>query len=263
LHCAKTAGRRTKAIDAPILKVASTSRENPDPQWGPPHPSRNHFLATPTAMNAGSEQTALLDGLARAMSLRQRLRTVSTWGLTMALLLVARASFADHYRVPSGSMEPTVKVGDHVLVDKVAYGLRVPLTEYYAVRFATPERGDVVVLDSPESGDVLLKRLIARGGDEVRLNDGILTINGRVRTELLDGVPIESLDRGSHGMGLDYGSGPDLDPLRIPSGRVLVLGDNRGNSRDSRFFGLVSESAILGRAEAIVWRDGHATWIGL
>jgi signal peptidase I len=197
------------------------------------------------------------------MSLRQRLRNLSTTGFTVALLFVARASFADHYRVPSGSMEPTVLVGDHLLVDKVAYGLRIPLTEYYAVRFQEPGRGDVVVLDSPETGEVLLKRVIARSGDEVRLKEGILMINGDVRTELLDGTPVERLDRGLHTLGLDYGSGPDVGPLRIPAGRVLVLGDNRGNSHDGRFFGLVSESAILGRAEAVVWRDRHATWIGL
>jgi signal peptidase I len=197
------------------------------------------------------------------MRVRQRLHNFWTMGLTVALLLVARASFADHYRVPSGSMEPTVLVGDHLLVDKIAYGLRVPLTEYYAVHLAAPERGDVVVLDSPETGDVLLKRVIARGGDEVRLDDGVLTINGHVRTELLDGAPVERLDGGFHALGLDYGSGPDLGPLRIPTGRVLVLGDNRGNSHDSRYFGLVAESAVLGRAEFVVWRDGHAAWIPL
>jgi signal peptidase I len=197
------------------------------------------------------------------MSLRQRLRRSLSTTVTIALLLFARASFADHYRVPSGSMEPTVMVGDHVLVSKAAYGLRIPLTESYAVRFKEPARGDVVVLTSPETGEVLLKRLIAHGGDEVRLDDGTLTINGEVRTELLDGVPVERLDTGLHALGLDYGNGPDLTPTRIPSGQALMLGDNRGNSHDGRAFGLVSESAILGRATAILWRDGHPTWIGL
>src|SRR4029077_812651 len=86
--------------------------------------------------------------------------------------------FADHYVVPSGSMEPTVKVGDQVCVNKFAYGLRLPDSQTYLVRRAGPERGEVVVLASPVDGEVLLKRVIAGPGDTVSVVDGVALING-------------------------------------------------------------------------------------
>ncbi len=80
------------------------------------------------------------------------------WAAGIATLLFARASLADHYQVPSGSMRPTVEVGDHIVVNKLAFGLRAPMSNAYVLRGADPTRGDVVVLDSPEDGTVLLKR---------------------------------------------------------------------------------------------------------
>src|SRR5580704_4065024 len=97
-----------------------------------------------------------------------RARTPATWRrelvtacISLAIVVSARSSLADHYFVPSGSMLPTVEPDDHVLVDKLAYGLRVPLLNSYALHFAPPARGDVVVLLSPDDGIVLLKRVVA------------------------------------------------------------------------------------------------------
>src|SRR5580700_5345597 len=95
-----------------------------------------------------------------------------------AVVLVARASFADHYKVPSGSMEPTVQVGDQICVSKMAYGLRVPASQSYVVQGAGPARGDVVVLSSPSDGEVLLKRVVAVPGDDVEVSDGRVAIGG-------------------------------------------------------------------------------------
>jgi signal peptidase I len=178
-----------------------------------------------------------------------------------AVILVARASFADHYRVPSGSMEPTVQVGDQICVNKLAYGLRVPASEIYAVRGQDPQRGDVVVLDSPVDGEVLLKRVVAVPGDEVAVVDGRPIIDGVAVPVAQDGGAVtEVLGRHTHALGMDYGGGPDLARTRVPQDEYLVLGDNRGNSRDGRSFGWVERGAILGRATAVCLRGGKPVW---
>ncbi|HWA70929.1 MAG TPA: signal peptidase I [Polyangiaceae bacterium] len=178
-----------------------------------------------------------------------------------ACVLVARASFADHYRVPSGSMEPTVAVGDQVCVNKLAYGLRVPASQAYALHGREPARGDVVVLDSPTDSEVLLKRVVARPGDLVAVTNGVVSINGAISpTRVAEGTQVEELDGHVHPLKLDFGGGPEFGPARVPAGYYLVLGDNRGNSRDGRYFGWVERGAILGRAVAVCVREGRLTW---
>jgi signal peptidase I len=184
--------------------------------------------------------------------------------LGAAAIFVTRASLADHYTVPSGSMEPTVDVGDQICVNKLAYGLRVPASDLYVARGADPKRGDVVVLTSPADGVVLLKRVVALPGDEVAVIDGRPVIDGvavPVRDEA--GGVIETLGDHPHRLGLTYGGGPDLAPTRVPADRYLVLGDNRGNSRDGRSFGWVARDAILGRAAAVCLHGGTPTWSSL
>jgi signal peptidase I len=181
-----------------------------------------------------------------------------------AVALLARSSLADHYVVPSGSMLPTVQLEDHVVVSKVAYGVHLPFLPGYVTRFAGPERGDVVVLTAPDTGIVLLKRVVGLPGDTVRVRGGKLEVNGAsVRVEEHSGLAYETLGTSSHALDLEAGGGPDFGPETLPRGRYLVLGDNRGNSRDGRYFGLVSGDAILGRVKGVVIRDGRPTWIGL
>jgi signal peptidase I len=178
-----------------------------------------------------------------------------------AIVLVARASFADHYQVPSGSMEPTVQVGDQICVNKMAYGIRVPASQSYVVRGAGPARGDVVVLSSPSDGEVLLKRVVAVPGDAVEVSDGRVAIDGApvpVRED--DGGVVEELGGREHALSTEYGGGPDFGPTRVPDGEYLVLGDNRGNSKDGRYFGWVSRGAILGRAVAVCLHGGKPVW---
>jgi signal peptidase I len=194
-----------------------------------------------------------------ARSARRAAREIASWALFAAVLTVARGSLADHYRVPTGSMEPNVVPGDRIFVAKAAYGLRVPFTEAWLARWAEPVRGEVVVLDSPEDGVVLLKRVVAVEGDEVEVRDGHLYIDGAP-------VPIdaagEHLGPSPHAVALGHG-GPDLEAVTVPRGKLLVLGDNRGNSRDGRYFGFVDVDAVFGRAEAVVGRDGAVVWRGL
>jgi signal peptidase I len=177
--------------------------------------------------------------------------------LIVTLMLVFRSSFADHYHVPSGSMEYTLMPGDRVVVDKTAYGVRIPFTTIDLFAAATPARGDVAVFDSPQTGDRLIKRIVAIGGDRVTLADGQLTVNG----EPLGDSASETYGAHIALLNLDTGGGPDIDALTVPAGMVLALGDHRGNSTDGRFFGPIPETEIVGRALGIYYRRGDGfTW---
>jgi signal peptidase I len=185
---------------------------------------------------------------------------VSLAGFALALF-AARSTLADHYFVPTGSMVPTVEIGDRVLVNKAAYALRVPFSDFVVAQLHRPERGDVVVLRSPENGSTLLKRVVAIPGDEVAVVDGLLWINRRpVPTTRQSGTAIERLGHTAHTIRLSRGGGPQYGPVRLESEEYLVLGDNRGDSHDGRAFGLVEGRAILGRALGVWMRNGRPGW---
>lgn len=176
--------------------------------------------------------------------------------LLMLLLGVARTSFANHYQVPTGSMEPTLIPGDRVMVDMSAYGLRVPFTDLQLVPRGQPGRGEVVVFKSPADGTRLIKRVAAVAGDRVELIDGHLRINGRALASA--GEPdIEVFGQRRVPLGLDMGGGADIAGATIPDGMLLVLGDHRGNSSDSRYFGLVEADSVYARAVGVFWRSGE------
>jgi signal peptidase I len=198
---------------------------------------------------------------------RSRARRIARELLAIAafvlVLLSARSSLADHYTVPTGSMQPTVEIDDHILVNKAAYGLRVPFTNTYVARFDGPAVGDVVVLDSPEEDKVLLKRVVGVPGTRVEVRGGRVSIDGKPAPieQRADGLH-ELLGGADHALRLSHGGGPSWGPVAIPDGRYLVMGDNRGDSHDGRSFGLVTREAILGRAVGVYWRSG-LTWDGL
>ncbi len=174
----------------------------------------------------------------------------------LVLLAVARTSLANHYAVPSGSMEYTLMPGDHVVVDMSAYGLRVPFTDITVVPRDRPRRGDIAVFKSPSDGVRLIKRVVAVGGDRVTLEGGHLLINGKALAEA--GMPdVERFGDKHARLNLDMGGGPDIDGLVVPAGQVLVVGDHRGNSIDGRYFGLVPASALYARAIGVFWRRGE------
>jgi signal peptidase I len=172
------------------------------------------------------------------------LRENKVFLLFMFALLAARSSFADHYVVPSGSMEQTLFPGDRVVVDKQAYGLRVPFTLVKIIDGDAPARGDVIVFDAPDDGTRLIKRIVAVGGDRLEVLHGHVVVNG------LPGDTRAALE-------LRLGGGPDVAPVRVPAGHVFVMGDFRGNSRDSRFFGFVREDEIYARASRVYYRAGE------
>jgi signal peptidase I len=165
--------------------------------------------------------------------------------VTLALVTAARSSLADHYWVPTGSMEYSLLPGDRVIVDKTAYGVRIPLTKIDLIGAVTPQRGDVAVFDSPRDGARLIKRVVAIGGDVVSLTGGRLTVNG------------EELAATEARLNLLDGGGPDIPPTAVPEGMLLVLGDHRGDSVDGRYFGFIDERELFGRAVAVFYRSGE------
>lgn len=177
--------------------------------------------------------------------------------VVLAAVTVARSSLADHYYVPSGSMEYSLMPGDRVIVNKTAYGFRIPLTKIDLFGSSTPTRGDIAVFDSPEDGTRLIKRIVAIGGDSVRLINGQLEING----EPLGNREQERFGERSALLNLTDGGGPNIESMTVPPGQVLAVGDHRGNSNDGRYFGLIDERELFGRAIGIYYRRGDGfTW---
>lgn len=173
----------------------------------------------------------------------------------VGLMLVARTSLANHYVVPSGSMERTLVPGDRVVVDMSAYGLRVPFTDTVLLDRERPRPGDIVLLPSPADGTRLIKRVVGVAGDHVVFRNGHLTLNGKPAA--LDGRgTVEQIGAQRVSVNLTSGGGPDVD-LVVPPGHVYVVGDHRGNSLDSRIFGLAPEKSVYGRALGVFWRSGE------
>jgi len=143
--------------------------------------------------------------------------------LPAVLVFGVRFAVAEPFRIPSSSMSPTLQARDHVVANKLAY------------RLGTPRAGDLVVLESPRGGEVLVKRVVALGGQRVEIRDGVLFVDRRPRREPY--VDYDMVD------GFWFG------PARVPPGAVFVLGDNRGGSRDSRELGAIPREALIGRVD--------------
>jgi len=175
--------------------------------------------------------------------------------LTLVLVTAARSSFADHYYVPSGSMENTLFAGDRVVVDKTAYGWRIPYTKIDVIGGARPQPGEVAVFDSPADGTLLIKRIVAVGGQVVSLHSGHLFVDGKSMAPNGAGVDEVFASRVAK-LNLADGGGPPIDRLVIPEGKLLAIGDHRGNSLDARYWGLIDERELYGRAVAVYFRKG-------
>lgn len=183
--------------------------------------------------------------------------------MAIVLLFAVRSSLADHYHVPTGSMEPTLMPGDRVMVNKMAYGIEIPFTDIRVTDGDPVKPGEVVIFDSPADGKRLIKRVIAVSGDTVAVTNGRVLLNGQLIASNAQ-LDVENYGDREVQLNLEHGGGPELASVTVPDGKVLVMGDHRGRSHDGRSFGFIDESIIYGRALAVFHRRNEGfDWLKL
>jgi signal peptidase I len=202
--------------------------------------------------------------------------------IAAVIALILRQFVVEAFKIPSGSMIPTLDIGDHLLVNKFIYGPRIPFTDVRIFMGKEPKRGEIIVFKFPkdESKD-FIKRVIGLPGDKIEIKKGTLFINDK---------PVPVIEQAAHdeqGQDADapYDEKPrvfeerlgvithqmqylfdqsdvDFGPRLVPAESVFVMGDNRDNSQDSRFWGFVKYEKIIGRALIIYWSwDGNDRWV--
>jgi len=200
--------------------------------------------------------------------------------LTFLLLLgLFRTAVADWNPIPSGSMHPTLLEGDVVFVNRLAYDLKVPLTDRIILHLGAPSRGDVVTFSSPTDGTRLIKRLVALPGDTIEMRNKVLVINGEAAAyvplvqefpEISSDAPwrvvqrTESLGGAQHPVQwLDHAPAKDnFGPVTLAADTYWMLGDNRDNSADSRYIGAVPREKLIGKAvRVLVSADILGHWL--
>jgi len=194
---------------------------------------------------------------------------VKPLAVAAAIVLPLKSAVADWNWVPSGSMKPTILEGDLVLVNKLAYDLKIPFTLRRLAQWNDPKRGDIVVFFSPHDGKRLVKRVIAAPGDTLEMRDNALLLNGRpMDYERIDAQPfageiyedvlaVIAKERGEDGSHLvmslpSRGAMRSFSPFTVPEGRYFVMGDSRDNSFDSRYYGFVEREKIVGRSKRVL-----------
>jgi signal peptidase I len=217
-------------------------------------------------------------------------------GLAVLFALFLRAFVIEAFKIPTGSMIPTLLVGDHLFVNKFTYGIRIPFTEEYVVRFNKPKRGEVVVFKFPTDeaqsylakqpaskrgcighttlteGKDFIKRIVGVEGDTVALQKNRLVVNGRKvpRTFLkkeATGIGLypkqisEVEELGGHRYTIQYRDrDPNFGPIKVKPNHVFVMGDNRDDSSDGRCWGQVPVENLKGRAMIIWWSSEGGNW---
>ncbi|HEY1131561.1 MAG TPA: signal peptidase I [Roseateles sp.] len=210
------------------------------------------------------------------MNIRPFLRENRGFILFLLSFALFRTAVADWNPIPSGSMRPTLLEGDVVLVNRLAYDLKLPLTNVVLLPLAEPRRGDVVTLSSPADGTRLIKRIVGLPGDRIGMRDGVLVLNDRPLSYssshtlgeivkpgwVVDAMrATEDLAGRSHAVQFmpALPARRDFPETTVPPGRFFVLGDNRDNSEDSRFIGTVPRELLIGRAHHVLV---SVDWLG-
>jgi signal peptidase I len=201
-----------------------------------------------------------------AIDKKKVLYEIRVFVLMILIVSSLRSALADWNDVPTGSMKPTIQEGDRVVVNKLAYDLKIPFTTINVVKWGDPQRGDIVVLFSPRDGTRLVKRVVAIPGDRLEMRENQLYVNGVEARQ----SPITVTNDDDHGpahvltedltgrqhrimVSPEIGAQRTFGPVHVPPGHYYVLGDNRDNSNDSRYIGLIERRRIVGEAVAVAF----------
>ena len=213
---------------------------------------------------------------ARKSTIREYAESI---GVAIAIALFLRTFIIEAFQIPSGSMIPSLEIGDHIFVSKSAYGIGNPFANKRLISFGPPKRGDIIVFKFPQNQDIdYIKRVVGLPGETVELRKSEIFINGRPMHRELSKLPchddegprmdghllagddcelwMEDLDGKVHPAQHKPGSRPDFGPIVVAEGNVFVMGDNRDNSNDSRSWGTVPLELVKGRALIVWWSRG-------
>ena len=223
---------------------------------------------TSRTQNAPGEGSSALSKPARKSVFREYAEAIA---VAMLLAFAIRVFVVQAFKIPSGSMIPTLLIGDHILVSKLSYGIQWPTdckfqigfppvncyASYTLVEFGDPQRGDIIVFRFPEDEEKdFIKRIVGTPGDTVQIKNKVVLVNG---APLNDKAFTQRIDPGI----IDGTINPrdNFGPVTVPQGAYFVMGDNRDQSLDSRFWGYVREEKIRGKAFRIYWSwNGQGNW---
>ena len=168
--------------------------------------------------------------------------------IAVLLALFIRAFVVQAFKIPSGSMQNTLLIGDYILVNKFIYGVKIPFTDVTVIPVKKPRRGDIIVFRFPEdTSKDFIKRVVAVGGDTVEIKGKQVFVNGERQTGDFE------LHTDSAIWPQWNGPRDNFPPTQVPEGKLFVMGDNRDHSNDSRFWGFVDLKAVRGKAFMIYW----------
>jgi signal peptidase I len=174
---------------------------------------------------------------------------LESFAIALVFALIVKCSVVEAYKIPSGSMEDTLLVGDFLLANKFIYGAKVPLLPLHLPALREPKPGDIVIFKYPRNPDVnYIKRCVAVEGQTVEIKDKVLYVDGK----RIDDPPLAKYtDPKSRSSGRDPRD--NFGPYKVPQGHLFMMGDNRDNSADSRYWGPLPRELVLGKAMIVHW----------
>jgi len=204
------------------------------------------------AMAAVRPKAAVVE---RAPRVRSKIREyVDAIVVAVAIALFFRQFVIQAFRIPSSSMESTLLVGDFLFVNKFLYGAQIPFTGWRLPAIRSPRRGDIIVFKAPTDGRDFIKRCVAVAGDTVEVRGKVLFVNGEPRVEPY------AQHTDPHVIPPAQSPRDFMAPLVVPPGRIYMMGDNRDNSHDSRFWGPLDVGRVKGKAMFIYFSADYHSW---